>query len=563
MRFDKINIFPIYLLFVTFAIIDCEKVPTSPVISGNSNMLITVEDESGIPLKGVDVITYPNTVKVVTNKDGQAFIENIPARNYQVVITRSDIPIFYLETELGINETLELKFIVATTVTINLNINDISGQPLKDIEITTSPGTSKVITDENGHAVIENVPVKRYTFIVKRGNSIAYIQNTRIIVKNGKLQNIEITVGSQPPFVKIISPENHNYQNIYNIHFLAEAHDFEDGELPDDAITWYSDIDGELGKGRELTMDRLSVGHHKITLIGIDSNQNRTDRFNWLNLYYFEKESYFPIPHEGMWFYRYKIPEFSVINEKGETEQWILSNLEVSMDDINSRNCTMRYTITSENNHTKIYEYYLVDYFETDINNIYVSKTTEQLKIWEDKDIPEKLLDQLNIETVYTPRYTLIKNHMDPLSESPYENNVTVDVIWYFENVKYGSKVYSETLDIKTYVEIGDIETIETDIGTFDAATITIIQGETFRKWWLVKMLGIIQLEYNTFDYPETARLYETNILTLSENIQSEKPAYNSLALTGHYIKKELSTPPDTPERAMEICTLLRSLCPR
>jgi len=446
--------------------------------------LVIVKDESGIPLKGVEVVTYPETVKLITDKDGRAFIENIPTKDYQVVISRSDIPIFYRDAELKMLQTLELRFVVANVVTINLNVKDISGQPLKDIVITTSPSTSKVTTDEDGRAVLENVPVKRYTFIVKRANSTAYVRGKRIIVRNGKLQDIEITVDSQSPFVKILSPENHNYQNIFDIHFTAEAHDFEDGELPEDALIWYSNIDGEMGTGRELTVDRLSVGHHKITLAGTDSNQNRTERFIWLNLYYFEKESYFPIPQGGNWSYRYWMPEFSVINDNGETEYWTLSDLKVSMDDINTRNCTMQYTVTSENNHTKIYQYYLVDCFETDLENIYVTKTTEQLKIWKDKEINQKPSDQLNIETVYTPRYMIIKNHMDPSSEISYETTVMADVTWYFENVSFGSKIYRETVDVETYVEIGDIETIETDIGTFDAATVTVIQGETYRKWW-------------------------------------------------------------------------------
>ncbi len=563
MKLYDINTFLLCLLLVIFVLASCEKNPTSPILEKKSNILVIVKDESGIPLKGVEVITYPKTVKLITDKDGRAFIENIPTKDYQVVISRSDIPIFYRDAELRMGQTLELKFVVANKVTINLNIKDISGQPLKDIVITTSPATSKVTTDEDGRAVLENIPVKRYTFIVKRGNSTAYVRGKRIIIRNGKLQDIEITVDSQSPFIKILSPENHNYQNIFDIHFAAEARDFEDGELPEDALIWYSNIDGEMGTGRELTVDRLSVGHHKITLAGTDSNQNRTERFIWLNLYYFEKESYFPIPQGGNWSYRYWMPKFSVINDNGETEYWTLSDLQVLMDDINTRNCTMQYTVTSESNHTIIYQYYLVDYFETDLENIYVTKTTEQLKIWKDIEINQKPSDQLNIETVYTPRYMIIKNHMDPSSESSYETTVMADVTWYFENVSFGSKIYSETVDVETYVKIGDIETIETDIGTFDAATVTVIQGETYRKWWLTKKLGLIQLEYNTLDFPLNATLYDTNILTYSENTLSKIPAHNSFSSTGLYFQKKLKTPQDSPERMLEICRFLRDLCPR
>ncbi len=196
-------------------------------------------------------------------------------------------------------------------------VKNLSGIPLTNIKVSTSPTTSNEITDENGHVVFENVPVRKYTFIVKRENATVYIRNKTLSIRNGQLQDVEIIIANEPPSVKILSPANHQFHNIFDIHLVGEGYDFEDGELPDSSYFWYSSIDGELGTGKELTVDRLSVGRHKITLACIDSDQNRTERFINLNLYYFEKESYFPIPWNGNWLYRYQIPEFTVINDYG------------------------------------------------------------------------------------------------------------------------------------------------------------------------------------------------------------------------------------------------------
>ena len=171
-------------------------------------------------------------------------------------------------------------------------------------------------------------------------------------------------------------------------------------------------------------------------------------------------------------------------------------------------------------------------------------------------------ISQMDIEMNYTPRYTLIRNHIDPLSESSFETIVTADVTWFFDQVYLGSRNFTETVDIVTSVDIGDIETIETDIGTYEAAALTISQGETVRKWWLAKGIGIIKLEYNTFDFPLTATLYDTNILTFSEDSQaksiSKSPHYG-----GNHLQKVFKSPPDTPERMLELCRFLRELCPR
>ncbi len=267
------------------------------------------------------------------------------------------------------------------------------------------------------------------------------------------------------------------------------------------------------------------------------------------------------MPWGGYWNYRYLTPEFS-ITDQTDVENWTLSDLKVSMEDINTRNCLLQYTIESENT-TKHCLYYVVDFFETDINNIYVSKTTENLKIWYGKNTDDKPSSEMDIETVYSPRYLFISNHMDLLSQDSFESTVTADISWYFEEVRFGTKTYRETIEVYTFVDIGEIESIETDQGKFDAAPLTISQGETTRKWWLAKGIGIAQLDYDTIESHQIATLYDTNIYDFHENDQLQKPSAHSRRSQGHSIMKALENPLDTPEGNLELCRFLRSLCPR
>ena len=125
-----------------------------------------------------------------------------------------------------------------------------------------------------------------------------------------------------------------------------------------------------------------------------------------------------------------------------------------------------------------------------------------------------------------------------------------------------GSKNFTETLDIVTSVDIGGSEIIETDIGTYDAAVLTITQGETVRKWWLAKGIGIIQLEYNTFDIPQIATLSNTNVLTFSEDNHANRISI-PLNYGDNNLRKVFKSSPDTSERMLELCAFLRGLCPR
>jgi hypothetical protein len=58
------------------------------------------------------------------------------------------------------------------------------------------------------------------------------------------------------------------------LELVGDGHDFDDGETPDDWLSWSSDRDGDLGSGRHLITPELTVGRHLITLTVRDSDEN-------------------------------------------------------------------------------------------------------------------------------------------------------------------------------------------------------------------------------------------------------------------------------------------------
>jgi hypothetical protein len=73
------------------------------------------------------------------------------------------------------------------------------------------------------------------------------------------------------PDVSIVSPqERASFLSTDTINFSGTATDLENGDLPQGALVWTSDLDGQIGTGGTATAS-LSVGVHIITLTGTDS----------------------------------------------------------------------------------------------------------------------------------------------------------------------------------------------------------------------------------------------------------------------------------------------------
>lgn len=78
---------------------------------------------------------------------------------------------------------------------------------------------------------------------------------------------------SRPPSVVIEAPtEQFSYAEGEAITFRGSATDPEDGPLSGNSLLWFSDVDGELGTGEEITVSDLSPSGHTIYLLARDSD---------------------------------------------------------------------------------------------------------------------------------------------------------------------------------------------------------------------------------------------------------------------------------------------------
>jgi uncharacterized protein (TIGR03437 family) len=83
------------------------------------------------------------------------------------------------------------------------------------------------------------------------------------------------TVGRKPPETLILGPDDNTaFFSGQSVVLRGAAYDSEDGALGDANLRWTSDLNGDLGVGRMLTIDAstLKEGTHKISLVARDSD---------------------------------------------------------------------------------------------------------------------------------------------------------------------------------------------------------------------------------------------------------------------------------------------------
>lgn len=87
--------------------------------------------------------------------------------------------------------------------------------------------------------------------------------------------SVTVEVVNKLPEVEIVAPAFNTFFGVRDrIELKATARDEEDGgAIPDDKIVWTSDKDGEIGKGAETWITRLSPGKHQITCSATDSHK--------------------------------------------------------------------------------------------------------------------------------------------------------------------------------------------------------------------------------------------------------------------------------------------------
>jgi len=81
-----------------------------------------------------------------------------------------------------------------------------------------------------------------------------------------------ISIPNHPPLVSILNPGNkRSFLPGSLVVLQGAATDMEDGSLPEDALTWSSDLQGGLGIGPSVPLNNLVKGWHTITLNAVDS----------------------------------------------------------------------------------------------------------------------------------------------------------------------------------------------------------------------------------------------------------------------------------------------------
>jgi hypothetical protein len=549
----------IILSFLT----DCGTSPTGSDDQSTPGGMLTVHivDTEGEPVVGAQVTTFPKTVTRITDQDGYAVFENMSFRQYQILVSRSDLHLFYQNVNIT-NAKTTLLFTIAIEVTINLTIVNPEGKPIEGVEISTSPVTSIVLTDNNGKATINNIPVKSYTFIINKAGTIAYMQKQSISIRNGKVQDIQLIVPSQSPIITIIEPLSNSYHGFTQLKLVAEGRDFEDGILPSDAFMWISDIEGVLGTGAELVVDRLSIGHHTITVVATDKDLNQTSRTRNISIFFYSKDSFYPIPNDAYWRYSTSPTQFTGTLEDGTLAAYSLTGISVEMEDVNVRTSTMTYEAKAATG-TQCVAYTVSDYYDTDDDAFFVTNTMETIRVWFNRPTSDKPTSILTMETIYDTKYPLFKNHFDLSQDNDFSYISTAAVTWVFDGITYSSKPYTETVDIESQSFFEGMETIDTYAGPLETARIRIVQGETERTWWLAKGYGIVQFTFNTFDVPITSKLTESNITTFFNDIKT-KPA-ESPQESAHAFRTnpDITTSEGVPPQTRNFFNQFRTMAPR
>jgi hypothetical protein len=83
-------------------------------------------------------------------------------------------------------------------------------------------------------------------------------------------------VTKKSPIAIITSPDNEaSYFLNETVIFNGYGYDPEDGPLQDESLSWTSSISGTIGTGRNLALNTLPAGEHKITLTASDSGGSK------------------------------------------------------------------------------------------------------------------------------------------------------------------------------------------------------------------------------------------------------------------------------------------------
>jgi hypothetical protein len=466
-------------------------------LGGNFSISIHVMDDSGCSLQGFDVSTKPETKNSVTDSTGHAILENIPQGIYSVSIHKSNYSDFSKTITVNDKQNNDLSFEYLRKVSVF--IQDDLNHPCQDAIICTSPPTSELFADDNGGATFTNMPFIPLDFIIKRERYPSETLHISVLA-----DTLYLDVKSASPSLTIFSPSHGSFIYYDNAHFSGTGFDLEDGELPDSSLVWYSDLDGFLGYGKNITVLHLSSGKHVIKLCGTDSSNKKSENSISVNVI---NNSYFPIPRKESWTYRYPVSDLHITDSDNNIEHWSLMEMKASMGDNSERITEISWKVMKDNVENYCY-LFITDYIETEGDNLYLTKSVE--KYSEYNGMMESVLT-IDATINYTPRYLFLKNFSNISLEKNYSSSVQVESIWNYVYHAEFTKTSHEINNLLTQFEVGGIENIETDKGFFPAVSLKITQNNTLKKWFLTKNIGLIRIEDYIFNAHTVAVLHNTS----------------------------------------------------
>jgi hypothetical protein len=514
-----------------------------------STLTVTVRENPGTGLEGFEILVTPGDLAAVTDSTGTAFFADIPLGQYQVTAKKSG----YLEISKAANIgadpwTYQFTYLPSMKVTASIE----SWGPLANADLESNPAGLSGRTDDNGVIVFERVPEQSYTFTVRR-------EGKPDLVFEGieSSEEVQISTKASPPSITISAPESGAaLPSGMSLRFIGKGTDIVDGDLPDSTLVWSSDVDGILGKGRDLMVNALSVGVHTISLRGINSGGKEGTNSISIEIQDFQLDSYFPFTVGETWYYTYISPEFYTTGEDGSAEYWSIKSLNVRTREPNIREVKLLYDVVRKKN-TIHCSYVIKDSYQEKDGEVGIIQSAEDYTETDNSGINR----QITVSTTYSPSYPAIGRSSNMTPGAARTSNITTWVIWSYIDNGISSIPYLEQETIPVTITAGDATEIPTDRGTFNAVQVTIRENLIEKRWWLAKGIGLVQFEDNSFSPKATAVLRDASLLRFMESgSPSAKPALGSLMSP--------STPTfpidrRTPQGKRALLRLLSSMCPR
>jgi hypothetical protein len=225
------------------------------------NPLVLSDDEEDPAEMGIisEIIPYqPGTIKVAIRYQGKTVAERSASANAPVVEVT--------EPKRGGQYRADIN--------ISWNGSDPDGDPLTFNILFSNDGGKTWEVLASGLEE-ENLVVNREDLPGGENSLIKVIASDGFYTGEG--ESGPFTVFPHGPMAQIDNPgEGQIFHLDQNLVLQGSAYDMEDGTIEADlAFIWTSNLDGELGSGRNLNTTELSEGDHQITLSVTDSHGNK------------------------------------------------------------------------------------------------------------------------------------------------------------------------------------------------------------------------------------------------------------------------------------------------